>query len=65
MTVELFRSEISEAIKAYDRQVVCLEKPPEDMQGVLVSLLEKAIKAYVAELKDTITKGEGSPWIGI
>jgi hypothetical protein len=37
---------MAEAIKAYDRHVVCLEKVPEDMQSVLASLMEKAIKAY-------------------
>lgn len=47
MTAELFKAEITEAIKAYDRHVVCLEKPLEEMQSIVASLMEKAIKAYV------------------
>jgi len=30
LTVETFQSEILEAIKAYDRFVVCIDKTPED-----------------------------------
>ena len=46
MTAENFKQEIREAMKAYDRHVVCLEKTPDEFQAVLVSLLTKAIKAY-------------------
>ena len=46
MTAETFRQEIAEAMKAYDKYVICIDKTPEDFQGSLVSLLNKAIKAY-------------------
>lgn len=46
MTVESFKSEIAEALKAYDKYIVCLDKTPEECQASLVSLMEKAIKAY-------------------
>ena len=46
LTVEIFQAEIEEAMKSFDRFVVCIEKPPEDCRRALVSLMEKAIKAY-------------------
>ena len=46
MTVELFRHEIHEELRAYDKYIVCLDKVPEDCQQSLESLMEKAIKAY-------------------
>ncbi len=46
MTAETFSQEIGEALKAYDRFVVCIDKTPEEFQSTLVSLLNKAIKAY-------------------
>ena len=46
MTAETFRQEIGEALKAYDKYVVCIDKTPEEFQNTLVSLLNKAIKAY-------------------
>jgi hypothetical protein len=46
VTVETFRHEIHEALKSYDKYVVCLDKVPEDCQQSLESLMEKAIKAY-------------------
>ena len=46
VTLELFRHEIAEATKAYDKYVVCLNKTPEEFEAVLKSLLAKAIKAY-------------------
>lgn len=46
MTVETFKSEIAEALRTYDRFVVCLDKTPEDLEKSLNSLVEKAIKAY-------------------
>lgn len=33
-------------MRAYEKHVVCLDKTPEDFQASLVSLLNKAIKAY-------------------
>ena len=46
VTVETFRHEIAEAMKAYDKHVVCLDKTPDEFQSSLISLLAKAIKAY-------------------
>src|SRR5262245_34774063 len=46
MTVETFRHEVAEAMKAYDKFVVCIDKTPDDFEAVLISLLNKAIKAY-------------------
>ena len=42
----MFRQEINEAIKSYDKYIVCLDKVPEDCAQSLESLMEKAIKAY-------------------
>jgi hypothetical protein len=46
VTAETFRHEIGEALKAYDKFIVCVDKPPDDCEQSLRSLLEKAIKAY-------------------
>jgi hypothetical protein len=46
VTAETFKREISEALKAYDKYVVCLHKTPEEFEATLESLLNKAIKAY-------------------
>ena len=46
MTVESFKPEIAEALKAFEKYIVCLDKTPEECESSLVSLMEKAIKAY-------------------
>ena len=46
MTTELFKPEIAEAMKAYEKYVVCINKTPEEFEEALISLLNKAIKAY-------------------
>jgi len=46
MTIDMFRREIAAAGRAYERYIVCLDKTPEDFEMSLVSLMEKAIKAY-------------------
>jgi hypothetical protein len=46
MTVDTFKREIGEAMKNFDRYVVCLQKTPEDFEASLSSLIQKAIKAY-------------------
>jgi len=46
VTVETFRPEIDEALKMYDKYVVCIDKTPEDFEASMISLLNKAIKAY-------------------
>jgi len=46
VTKEACRKEISAAVKAYDKYVVCLEKSPAEFEAVLLSLVQKAIAAY-------------------
>lgn len=46
MTVDTFQREITSALGAYDRHVVCLEKSPDEFLATLHSLIEKAIKAF-------------------
>ena len=46
VTVDTFKHEIADALKAYDRFIVCLDKTPEECEDSLRSLMEKAIKAY-------------------
>ena len=46
MNTELFRQEIAEAKKAYDKYVICINKTPDEFEEALISLLNKAIKAY-------------------
>jgi len=44
--VETFRPEIAEAMKAYDRYIVCIGKTPDEFEVSLLSMIKKAIKAY-------------------
>ncbi len=46
MTVETFQREIGDALKNYDRFVVCLQKTPDEFAQALASLVQKAIKAF-------------------
>lgn len=46
LTVQMFKPEIAEALKAFDKYVVCLDKPPDDCEAALRSLMGKAITAY-------------------
>ena len=46
VTVETFKQEIAEALKVYDKYIVCVDKPPDQCEAALRSLMEKAIKAY-------------------
>lgn len=46
VTADMFKTEIDEALHAYDRHIVCLHKTPEDCEASLYSLMDKAIKAY-------------------
>ena len=48
LTVETFEPEILEAMKAFDRFIVCIDKTPEQFRESMVSLMEKAIKAYIS-----------------
>jgi hypothetical protein len=46
VTTDVFKQEIAEAKKAYDKYVICINKTPDEFEEALVSLLNKAIKAY-------------------
>jgi hypothetical protein len=46
VTVETFKSELADALKAYDRYIICIDKPPDEFESSLISLMNKAIKAY-------------------
>jgi hypothetical protein len=46
VTIETFKREVADAIKAYDKYIVCVGKTPEDFEVSLNSLVAKAIKAY-------------------
>jgi hypothetical protein len=48
LTVETFQAEIAEALRAYDKHIVCIDKIPEECRDALVSLMDKAIRAYVS-----------------
>jgi hypothetical protein len=42
----MFKHEIAAALRAYEKYVVCLDKTPDEFHEALLSLLQKAIKAY-------------------
>ena len=46
MTAESFKHELADALRNYEKFVVCIDKVPEDCEASLRSLVEKAIKAY-------------------
>ena len=46
VTADTFSQEIAEAMKAYEKYVICIDKTPEEFHTSLVSLLNKALKAY-------------------
>jgi hypothetical protein len=46
VTVETFTQEIADALKSFEKYIVCLDKTPEECASSLKSLMEKAIKAY-------------------
>lgn len=46
MTADTFKEEMAEALRGFDKYIVCLEKTPEECAASLSSLMEKAIKAY-------------------
>lgn len=47
LTVETFRPEITAALKAFEKYIVCLDKTPDQCEASLQSLMDKAIKAYL------------------
>jgi hypothetical protein len=48
LTVETFEDEIAEALSAFDKFVICIDKTPEECRASVVSLMEKAIKTYIS-----------------
>jgi len=48
LTIETFQSEIAEALRAYDKHIVCIDKTPEECKAALLSLMDKAIRAYLS-----------------
>lgn len=46
MTAELFQSEMAAALKAYGRYIVCIHKTPDEFEASMLSLVQKAIRAY-------------------
>jgi hypothetical protein len=46
VTADTFKQEIAEALKAYDKYIVCIDKAPDECEIALRSLVEKAIRAY-------------------
>lgn len=43
----MFKAEIAAALKAYEKYIICVDKPPDDCEASLRSLMDKAIKAYL------------------
>src|SRR5580658_9362284 len=46
VTIETFGREVSAAMKAYEKYIICVDKTPEDFEVSLQSLIKKAITAY-------------------
>ena len=46
LTVEDFQLELADALRQYEKYVVCIEKTPDEFLKSSRSLLEKAIKAF-------------------
>jgi len=46
VTAEMFSQEIAEAMKAYEKYIICIDKTPAEFGAALLSLLNKAITAY-------------------
>jgi hypothetical protein len=46
VTVDLFQPEMTEALKAFELYVICIDKTPEEFKASLLSLITKAIRAY-------------------
>ena len=46
MTADTFKQEMADALKAFEKYIVCIDKVPEECEASLRSLMDKAIKAY-------------------
>jgi hypothetical protein len=47
MNLETFSTELLQAAGMYDKYIVCLHKTPDEFNITLLSLMSKAIEAYV------------------
>jgi hypothetical protein len=47
LTPDTFEDEIAEALRTFEKFIVCIDKTPEECRTSLISLMEKAIKTYV------------------
>lgn len=43
----MFNSEIGEALRAYDKYIICIHKTPDEFEASVLSLVNKAIRAYL------------------
>jgi len=48
LTPDMFEEAIVDAVSAFDRHIVCLDKSPDECRASLDSLLQKAIDAYIS-----------------
>jgi hypothetical protein len=48
LSVETFETEIQEALKAFERHIICIDKTPEECRAAVGSLMDKAIRAYLS-----------------
>ena len=46
MTAEQFQPEIAEALKSFEKYILCIDKTPEQCEASLASLMEKAVRMY-------------------
>ena len=46
LSVEMYKHEMAESQRNYERHIVCLDKTPDEFQTSVTSLMDKAIKAY-------------------
>lgn len=46
VTAEMFKAEIAEAVRAYEKYIVCIDKTPDQFRASVESLMAKAIRAY-------------------
>jgi len=46
VTADTFKQEMADALKAFEKYIVCIDKVPEECEASLRSLMDKAIKAY-------------------
>ena len=48
LSVETFQVEIVEALQAFEKHIICIDKTPEECRYALLSLMDKAIRVYVS-----------------